>query len=200
MAYSHYFYIQTESKEFAIFGGTFDPIHLGHLHLIKEISSRFDNVLVIPTGTPWLKELKPIASAQQRFQMADLAVTSMGLAGKVEVLPIEVNRAGNSYAIDTVEELREKYPNTNFTLVLGTDAAKNLPNWHKSTDLLKLVKVLVINRPGNQSSDYEEINIKALDISSTKVRISIANRENVSNLLPAKVVTFIREFGLYGSR
>jgi nicotinate-nucleotide adenylyltransferase len=84
--------------------------------------------------------------------------------------------------------------------VLGTDAANNLPNWHKSTDLLKLVKVLVINRPGNQSSDYEEINIKALDISSTKVRISIANRENVSNLLPAKVVTFIREFGLYGSR
>jgi len=157
-------------------------------------------VLVIPTGTPWLKEHKPIASAQQRFQMADLAVTSMGLAGKVEVLPIEVNRAGNSYAIDTVEELREKYPNTNFTLVLGTDAAKNLPNWHKSGDLLKLVKVLVINRPGNQSSDYDEINIKALDISSTKVRVSIANRENVSNLLPAKVVTFIREFGLYGSR
>jgi len=132
--------------------------------------------------------------------MADLAVTSMGLAGKVEVLPIEVNRAGNSYAIDTVEELKKKYPNTNFTLVLGTDAAKNLPNWHKSTDLLKLVKVLVVNRPGNQSSDYEEINIKALDISSTKVRISIADRENVSNLLPAKVVTFIREFGLYGSR
>jgi nicotinate-nucleotide adenylyltransferase len=132
--------------------------------------------------------------------MADLAVTSMGLAGKVEVLPIEVNRAGNSYAIDTVEELKKKYSNTNFTLVLGTDAAKNLPNWHKSTDLLKLVKVLVVNRPGNQSSDYEEINIKALDISSTKVRISIANRENVSNLLPAKVVTFIREFGLYGSR
>jgi nicotinate-nucleotide adenylyltransferase len=126
--------------------------------------------------------------------MADLAITSMGLAGK------EVNRAGNSYAIDTVEELKQKYPNTNFTLVLGTDAARYLPNWHKSGELLNLVKVLVITRPGTQPSDYEEINIKALDISSTKVRSSISNRENVSNLLPAKVVTFIREFGLYGSR
>jgi len=132
--------------------------------------------------------------------MTDLAITSMGLAGQVEVLPIEVNRAGNSYAIDTVKELKQKYPKANFTLVLGTDAAKNLPNWHKSEELLNLVKVMVITRPGTQPSDYEEINIKALDISSTKVRSSISNRENVSNLLPAKVVTFIREFGLYGSR
>lgn len=132
--------------------------------------------------------------------MADLAITSMGLAGKVEVLPIEVNRPGNSYAIETVLELKEKYPNTNFTLVLGRDAAKNLGNWHRSNELLNLVKVMVISRPGSAPSDYDEINIKALDISSTKVRQSISNRENVSNLLPAKVVTFIREFGLYGSR
>jgi len=132
--------------------------------------------------------------------MADLAITSMGLAGKVEVLPIEVNRSGNSYAIDTVLELKAKYPNTNFILVLGTDAAKNVGNWHRSNELLNLVKVMVISRPGSAPSDYYEINIKALDISSTKVRKSISNRENVSNLLPAKVVTFIREFGLYGSR
>jgi len=132
--------------------------------------------------------------------MADLAITSMGLAGKVEVLPIEVNRSGNSYAIDTVLELKAKYPNTNFTLVLGTDGAKNVGNWHRSNELLNLVKVMVISRPGSAPSDYDEINIKALDISSTKVRKSISNRENVSNLLPAKVVTFIREFGLYGSR
>ena len=84
--------------------------------------------------------------------------------------------------------------------MLGTDAAKNVGNWHRSNELLNLVKVMVISRPGSAPSDYDEINIKALDISSTKVRKSISNRENVSNLLPAKVVTFIREFGLYGSR
>ena len=141
-----------------------------------------------------------MASAQQRFQMADLAITSMGLSGKVEVLPVEVNRDGNSYTIDTVFELESKYPNIHFTLILGSDAAKNLKTWHRSEELLKKVKILVINRPGAAPSDFDEINIKALEISSTKVRVSIAKRENVSNLLPAKVVTFIREFGLYGSR
>jgi nicotinate-nucleotide adenylyltransferase len=124
----------------------------------------------------------------------------MGLSPMVEVLPLEVNREGNSYAIDTVTELQQIYPNTNFTLVLGSDAANNLKNWHRSDELLKMVKVLVIKRPGSVASDYEEISIKALDISSTKVRDSIAKRENVSNFLPAKVVTFIREYGLYGSR
>ena len=132
--------------------------------------------------------------------MADLAVTAMGLSQIAEVLPLETRRAGNSYAIDTVEELQKIYPNTNFTLVLGSDAASKLSNWHRSDELLKIVKVLVVKRPNASPSDYEEISIKALDISSTKVRQSIANRENVSNLLPAKVVTFIREYGLYGSR
>ena len=132
--------------------------------------------------------------------MADLAVTSMGLSEKVEVMPIEIRREGNSYAIDTVEELKRIYPNTNFTLVLGSDAAKNLDKWHRSTELQEMVKVLVIKRPGATHSGFDEISIKALDISSTKVRQSIAKRENVSDLLPAKVVTFIREFGLYGSR
>jgi nicotinate-nucleotide adenylyltransferase len=132
--------------------------------------------------------------------MADLAITSMGLSGKVDVLPIEVRRAGNSYALDTILELKQIYPNTEFTIVLGSDAARNLGNWYKSEELLKQVKVLVVKRPGAGASGYDEVSIKALDISSTKVRQSILKRENVSSLLPAKVVTFIREYGLYGSR
>jgi len=132
--------------------------------------------------------------------MADLAVTSMGLSEKVEVLPLEVNREGESYTLDTVNELSIKYPKTNFTLILGSDAAKSIGQWYKYAELLQKVKVLVISRPGSAPSDFDEVNIKALDISSTKVRQSISARENVSNLLPAKVVTFIREYGLYGSR
>ena len=168
--------------------------------MIKEISNKFEKVIVIPSGNPWLKEKPPVASAEQRFQMADLAVTAMGLSQMVEVLPLETRRAGNSYAIDTVDELKKIYPDTNFTLVLGSDAATKLDKWHRAKELLKLVKVLVIKRPNAAASEYEEISIKALDISSTKVRDSIAKRENVSNFLPAKVVTFIREYGLYGSR
>ncbi len=132
--------------------------------------------------------------------MADLAVTSMGLSAKAEVLPIEIRKAGSSYTIDTVESLMQIYPEATFTLILGSDTAQHLDKWHRSTDLLKLVKILVIKRPATPASDFEEISIKALDISSTQVRKSISNRENVSNLLPPKVVTFIREYGLYGSR
>ena len=114
--------------------------------------------------------------------MADLAVTSMGLSEKVEVMPIEIRREGNSYALDTVEELKRIYTNTNFTLVLGSDAAKHLDKWHRAKELQEAVKVLVVKRPGAQVSDFDEISIKALDISSTKVRQSIAKPENVSDL------------------
>ncbi len=132
--------------------------------------------------------------------MVDLAITAMGLSPKVEVLPVEIRRAGNSYTIDTVTELKKIYPDANFTLVLGSDAANNFDKWHRSDELLKQVAVLVVSRPGSRATDYDEINIKALNISSTAVRESISKRESVSNLLPPKVVTFIREFGLYGSR
>jgi len=90
--------------------------------------------------------------------MADLAITSMGLSGKVEVLPLEVNRDGDSYTLDTVNELSMKYPNTNFTLILGSDAAKSIGQWHKSAELLQKVKVLVISRPGSAPSDFDEVN------------------------------------------
>ena len=132
--------------------------------------------------------------------MTDLAITAMGLSPKVEVLPVETKRAGNSYTIDTIAELKKLYPDANFTLVLGSDAANNFDKWHRSEELLKQVKLLVVSRPGSRVTDYDEINIKALNISSTKVRQSISKRESVIELLPAKVVTFIREFGLYGSR
>ena len=89
--------------------------------------------------------------------MTDLAITSMGLSEKVEVSPIEVKRVGNSYAIDTVEELKAIYPNTNFTLILGSDAAKYLDKWHRSKELLEQVKILVVKRPGSSQSEYDEI-------------------------------------------
>ena len=97
--------------------------------------------------------------------MADLAVTAMGLSPQVEVLPLETRREGNSYTIDTVEELLKMYPGKNFTLVLGSDAANNLSKWHRSDELLQKISVLVIKRPGAKPSDYDELSIKALDIS-----------------------------------
>lgn len=187
-------------QNIAIVGGTFDPIHLGHLKIISEVAKKFEKVIVIPTGQPWLKESAPIASGGQRVAMAQTAVNSLNLADQVVVSAIEVKRAGPSYAIDTVIELQQIYPNTSFTLVLGSDAAKNLHKWHRSDELQKLVEVLVVKRVSVPPSGFPEIEIDAPDISSTVIRDKVAHSQEISDLVIPTISTFIKEHQLYGSQ
>jgi nicotinate-nucleotide adenylyltransferase len=192
--------IQKVATEIAIIGGTFDPIHKGHLQVISEVVKRFEKVIVIPTGNPWLKDHTPIATGEQRVAMTQIAVNSLGLDEKVQVSAMEVKRPGPSYAIDTVNELSKIYPGSKFTLVLGSDAAGNLSNWHRSDELQKLVDVLVVKRPGVDSSEFAEIEISAPDLSSTQIRDKVANSADISDLVIPTVASFIKEHHLYGSR
>jgi nicotinate-nucleotide adenylyltransferase len=192
--------IQKVATKIAIIGGTFDPIHIGHLQVISEIAKRFEKVIVIPTGNPWLKDHTPIASGEQRVAMAQIAVNSLNLDEKVQVSAIEVKRPGPSYAIDTVNELTKIYPDCQFTLVLGSDAASNLNKWHRSEELQKLVDLLVVKRAGVDSSSFDEIEIAAPDLSSTKIRDKVANSADISELVIPTVASFIKEHHLYGSR
>jgi len=187
-------------QKVAIVGGTFDPIHKGHLQVITEVSKKFEKVIVIPTGNPWLKDHAPIASGEQRVALAQIAVNSLNLGEKVQVSAIEVKRPGPSYAIDTINELSKIYPDCQFTLVLGSDAASNLSKWHRSDELQKLVDVLVIKRPGVKSSDFPEIEISAPDLSSTQIRDKVANSQDISEFVTPTVASFIKEHHLYGSR
>ena len=187
-------------QKIAIVGGTFDPIHLGHLKIITEIAKKYEKVIVIPTGEPWLKTSKPIATGEQRVAMAQTAVNSLNLADQVQVSAIEVKRKGPSYAIDTVNELKLIYPDAAFTLVLGSDAALNLHKWHRSDELQKLVEVLVVKRPSVEVSQFPEIQIDAPDISSTEIRDKVAHSQEISELVPPTIVTFIKEHHLYGSQ
>lgn len=187
-------------QKIAIVGGTFDPIHLGHLKIITEIAKKFEKVIVIPTGEPWLKATKPIATGEQRVAMVQTAVNSLNLADQVVVSAIEVKRTGPSYAIDTVTELKKIYPQANFTLVLGSDAAKNLHKWHRSDELQKLVEVLVVKRASVPPSDFPEIAIDAPEISSTEIRDKVAHSQEISDLVIPTISTFIKEHQLYGSR
>ena len=187
-------------QKIAIVGGTFDPIHLGHLKIITEVAKKFEKVIVIPTGEPWLKATKPIATGEQRVAMVQTAVNSLNLAEQVVVSAIEVKRAGPSYAIDTVTELKKIYPQANFTLVLGSDAAKNLHKWHRSDELQKLVEVLVVKRASVPPSDFPEIAIDAPEISSTEIRDKVAHSQEISDLVIPTISTFIKEHQLYGSR
>jgi len=192
--------IQKVATQIAIIGGTFDPIHKGHLQVISEVAKRFEKVIVIPTGNPWLKDHTPIASGEQRVAMTQIAVNSLGLDEKVQVSAIEVKRPGPSYAIDTVNELSKIYPGSKLTLVLGSDAASNLNKWHRSDELQKLVDLLVVKRAGVNSSSFDEIEISAPDLSSTQIRDKVANSADISEFVIPTVASFIKEHHLYGSR
>lgn len=192
-----------------IYGGTFDPIHNGHLHVIKELlrSRRVDRILVIPAGDPQLRQ-KPIASGADRLAMCQLAINQLGsLKDAVEVSPIEISRDRPSYAIETVEELLPKYPGKDLAWIIGSDAFRKIGSWHESERLQNLISFIVIERPmdpvANESDeefdDFETTEIDALKISATEIRDRLHQGTDVSAMVPAAVLSYIEGKGLYGS-
>ena len=175
-----------------IYGGTFDPIHLGHLHVIAQLIEKnlVDQLLVIPAGQPLLRENAPIATPQQRRTMCKLAISDLPahIAAKVQVNPIEILRMGPSYAIDTVEAIAQNYPDDTIVLVVGQDAAEKLDQWHRIDELRKMVQFLIIGRPGFVG---DGVDIGALDVAATTIR------QGLSADVSSSVATFIRENNLY---
>lgn len=188
-------------KSCAIFGGSFDPIHLGHLHLIREVQSSglVDKLIVVPAGHPWQRETH--ADATYRFEMAQLA-----LAGTdVVVSDCEIKRAGDSYAIDTVLEISQLYPAEKIFWVIGSDAFSRIGTWHRYGELIDLVEFLVIVRPGYEvtppgaSVKWQILEIGALDISATQIRRNIREGLPITGLVSSEVDAYIKEHGLYGA-
>ena len=175
-----------------IYGGTFDPIHLGHLHVITQLIEKklVDQLLVVPAGEPLLRENAPIATAQQRRAMCQLALADLpeAVASKVQVNPIEVLRMGPSYAIDTVEAVAQNYPDDTIVLVIGQDAAEKLDQWHRIAELRGMVEFLIIGRPGYSG---DGVDIGALNVAATTIR------QGLSADLSSSVTAFIRENNLY---
>jgi nicotinate-nucleotide adenylyltransferase len=180
----------------AIYGGTFDPIHLGHLHVITEVIHQkiADRILLIPAGAPQLRDLEPIASAQDRRAMCQAAVKDLppDVATKIEVNPIEILRSGPSYSIDTVEAVAQTYPDDQILLILGTDAFSKISDWHRSNELQDMVDFIVIDRPEFPGSPNLDIN--ALNVSATAVRAG--EFEKVS----PHVAAYIKEHNLYARK
>jgi nicotinate-nucleotide adenylyltransferase len=175
-----------------IYGGTFDPIHNGHLKVVRQLIEKklIDYLLVIPAGEPLLRENAPVASGPARLTMCQLAISSLpeNISVLVEVSPIEILRTGPSYAIDTVEDVKQRFPNDEIFLIMGADAFSKLAHWHRSDELRKLVSILCINRPGYADNG---IDIDALDVSASEIRSS------ASVDVPEIVQGFIRENRLY---
>ena len=178
-----------------LYGGTFDPIHNGHLRVITSLleDAIVDRILVIPAGEPRLREHAPLATGAQRRAMCQLAINELApeLRSKVEVNPIEVLRIGPSYTIDTVEAVAQAYPGDEIVLIVGSDAAAKLDQWHRVEELLSMVSLEVIARPGVAVAGARDID--AIDVSATQVR------SHTSELIPESVNRFIKENNLYVS-
>ena len=180
----------------AIYGGTFDPIHIGHLHVISEIISRglADKILLIPAGQPQLRDTQPIASASDRRAMCQVALRDLPaqVSGKVEVNPIEILRQGPSFTIDTVEAVAQSYPEDQIALIVGTDAFTKIDQWHRESELQDMVEFIVIDRP--EFPGKSTLDIGALNISATQVRAG-----DLASVSP-HVATYIKEHHLYASK
>ena len=179
-----------------LYGGTFDPIHNGHVHVIEQLIGRniVDRLLVVPAGQPRLREHEPKATGAQRRQMCQLAVNSLApeIKSKVEVNPIEVLREGPSYTIDTVEAVAQTYPDDSIVVVVGTDAYTNINQWHRAADLKTMVEFLVIDRPNFPGTP--NLDVAAIAVSATQIR------EHSSDAVPAAVAAYIKEHNLYASK
>ncbi len=187
----------------AIFGGTFNPFHIGHYEMLKCVCSLdfVDKVFVMPDKIPPHKECDYIADDIHRQNMCRLVCDDFN---KAELCLVEFERDGKSYTFDTVKLLRQKYPNDNFFVVIGGDMLSTLDTWYNWQELIMIASFIAFKRVG--LSDFDKANErltfhgadiividkKITDISSTKLRKKINK-----NLLPQKVYDYIIEKGIY---
>ncbi|MFM8693158.1 MAG: nicotinate (nicotinamide) nucleotide adenylyltransferase [Actinomycetota bacterium] len=196
------------TKSIALFGGSFDPIHNGHLFVIEELlsSARFEKFIVIPAGNPWQKSVA--ASAAHRLAMVEIALKDcMSKYRELEISRFEFDDSRPSYAFQSIDYFTIQNPGDNLVWIIGSDAFAKIGEWKEIELVAKSVEFLVITRPGQKfetakvakSITYSQIEIKALDISSTKVRNLIEASEPYESLLPAGVADYIKSQGIYAA-
>jgi nicotinate-nucleotide adenylyltransferase len=190
----------TERNErVGILGGTFDPVHVGHLMDASAARHQLglDRVLVVPARDPWQKEGRVIAPAEQRFEML---VAALDGADGLEASRIELDRDGPTYTIDTVEQLRA--PGRELVLVMGSDVAANLDSWHRVDDLRDLVTLAIVDRDDVALADPDgwrvvRVSVPRMQLSSTDLRRRVAAGEPIEFLVPMPAVRVLRAYGLY---
>lgn len=181
-----------------ILGGTFDPIHLGHLAAARVAMrcERLDRVLFVPAGVP-PHRAATVADAEQRIEMCRLAIDD---EQGFEVSELEVRRQGVSYTVDTLRELRRLRPADELYLILGWDAAKLFSSWHEPDEVRRLARVVIVSRPGSGwPTGTSDIVCEGHtpDISASELRRALAHGEPVGNMLPDAVARYIAKHGLY---
>ena len=184
-------------------GGTFDPIHHGHLVAASEAASRFglDEVVFVPTGEPWQKADTQVSPAEHRYLMTVVATASNP---RFTVSRVDIDREGPTYTIDTLRDLRELRPDDELFFITGADALSQILSWKGVDQLWDLAQFVGVTRPGHELSDKglpkDKVVLKevpAMSISSTDCRDRVRDEEPVWYLVPDGVVQYINKYQLY---
>jgi nicotinate-nucleotide adenylyltransferase len=180
----------------AIYGGTFDPIHHGHLILARQALEELnlDLVTFVPAAESPFKTNHQSAPAEHRLEMARLATENE--PGFV-VDSLEIERGGTSFSIDTVLAIRKKFPGSELFFLLGEDNADHLAQWHRFGELEKLVRFVVLSRTNKRLPKHYPVVHRHFEISSTEIRNRVANRRQITYLVPEVVLRYIQDHNLY---
>ena len=187
-----------------VFGGTFDPIHRGHVEVAAAVHDALglDRMLVVVANEPWQKQDRPVTPAEDRFAMV---VAALADHPGLEPSRIELDRGGPSYTVDTVRELRDHEPDADIVVVVGGDVVAALDTWHEHEALRDLVTLAVVDRPGAPVVDpppgwrYVHVPVAPIDVSSTDLRARLESGRDVEDAVPGAVIRCMSERGLYAT-
>lgn len=197
--------------DIGVLGGTFDPVHNGHLGVAETVRARLNlvEVLFVPAGQPWLKTHRAISPAEHRLAMVRLAITGKPY---FKLSTVEIDRPGPSYTVDTVAQLqRQLEAGARLFFILGWDGLNSLPGWWAPQRLIKLCRLVGVPRPGHPPPDLKALekaipgiaesvsllNEPNIEISASEIRRRVAQCLSISQLVPEAVERYIKEHRLY---
>jgi nicotinate-nucleotide adenylyltransferase len=197
-----------DPRKLGVMGGTFDPIHHGHLVTAEEAHRQFelDEVLFVPTAHPWMKEERDVTPAEDRYLMTVIATASNP---HFSVSRVEIDRGGPTYTVDTLRDLAGEYgKDSELFFITGADAILEIFRWKDPEEVLGLARVIAATRPGYDIARFEAeepthhprvsvMQIPALAISSTDIRSRVREGRPIRYLVPEGVKTYIDKMGLY---
>lgn len=192
-------------KRLGVMGGTFDPPHLGHLAAASEAHYRLglDAVVFVPAGEPWHKAAAPTATSRDRLAMTQLATAN---DRRFAVSDVDVQRAGPTYTLDTLTDLRDAYgSDAELFLILGADALGDFPQWHRADEVASACTLVGISRPGAPlvppgppAKEVILLDVPGTSISSSQCRERFAANVPMTYLVPDSVIAYARDHSLYG--
>lgn len=198
---------RTRRLRLGVMGGTFDPIHHGHLVAASEVQARFhlDEVMFVPTGQPWQKSDRQVSQAEDRYLMTTIATASNP---RFSVSRVDIQRAGDTYTVDTLRDIRaQRGDSVDLFFITGADALSQILTWRGADELFDLAHFVGVSRPGVPLGDrdiahlpagkVDLLEVPALSISSTACRTRVAEGLPIWYLVPDGIVQYIAKRGLY---